>query len=741
MKYDVFISYSRKDKEIADQICDVLKKNRITYFIDTEDISGGEEFSPVLAENINSCSLFLFIGSKNSYESKWTPKELHFALNHKESIAIIPYLIDEEPLPQKIEFAIADLNVRNIKDHPIDTILIEDIKTSKEKISIRSGKEDLKMAKAIADNITSSKHDRDYCVDFLIRLGDNNFKRGRNSEYVFPNETLHYFLNALSLLENSEIAKDRASRDKRQIASVSSKIANILYSQEKYVEAASYLEKAIGIYRNSEDISFRSDYNNCLLQLCEITIMNEDYEKTEQLCTELKDVLQKRPNDWRVDKEALRMCKMLIKALKAQGKNEQADKTQDEIIASFRNLQDKESFISMLVTFADANVQEEQYVYAEKYLTEALELDKNKSEVLIKLANVLEYNSKISNAKNTYEKAFHLAMDSPLKYGNDVDFLELHRQIIRFLDKNEYYEEIEKYFKLAISKFSVDIYKGEIGETYIGNIYESYADWLTKQQKYHRSSRYLKKCQNLSQKLTNKNNIDRNMFRVFTKRSINDFGLGYKDCAINNLKEALMTYKEMNDENQYKSFSTLYELWKKYNDSGFLGGSELIKNSIIESTSINIDKLSDKATYYTDLGWTLLLMGDYVHAQLPLEEALKAEQKLKRSEGAVNNAKNNLARLYIYTGKDDKAETLLNEALSAFEKISAKNKSALHNYAESLNYFGRLRMKQKRYAEAENYFESSLENYKKAAKLDKRREEDAKETSLLLEQVKSLQED
>ena len=50
-------------------------------------------------------------------------------------------------------------------------------------------------------------------------------------------------------------------------------------------------------------------------------------------------------------------------------------------------------------------------------------------------------------------------------------------------------------------------------------------------------------------------------------------------------------------------------------------------------------------------------------------------------------------------------------------------------------------MKQKRYVEAENYFESSLENYKKAAKLDRHWDEDVKETSLLLEQVKALQED
>ena len=148
MRYDVFISYSRKDAEIADQICEALKENNITYFIDTEDISGGEEFSPVLAENIGRCMLFLFLGSKNSYESKWTPKELHFALNHKDNIAIIPYLIDEEPLPERIEFGIADLNVRNINEHPIETTLIEDIKKAKENILQKEGKDDLSNFKA-----------------------------------------------------------------------------------------------------------------------------------------------------------------------------------------------------------------------------------------------------------------------------------------------------------------------------------------------------------------------------------------------------------------------------------------------------------------------------------------------------------------------------------------------------------------------------------------------------------------
>ena len=40
-KYDVFISYSRKDTEIAERICAALQNNGITYFIDRQGIGGG----------------------------------------------------------------------------------------------------------------------------------------------------------------------------------------------------------------------------------------------------------------------------------------------------------------------------------------------------------------------------------------------------------------------------------------------------------------------------------------------------------------------------------------------------------------------------------------------------------------------------------------------------------------------------------------------------------------------------
>ena len=46
--YDVFLSYSRKDANIADEIYKVLQKNNIKVFIDTEGIGGARDFAEII---------------------------------------------------------------------------------------------------------------------------------------------------------------------------------------------------------------------------------------------------------------------------------------------------------------------------------------------------------------------------------------------------------------------------------------------------------------------------------------------------------------------------------------------------------------------------------------------------------------------------------------------------------------------------------------------------------------------
>lgn len=66
MKYDVFISYSRKDTAVADRVCRAFDRAGISYFIDRQGIGGGFEFPRVLAENIVGARLFLLLASENA---------------------------------------------------------------------------------------------------------------------------------------------------------------------------------------------------------------------------------------------------------------------------------------------------------------------------------------------------------------------------------------------------------------------------------------------------------------------------------------------------------------------------------------------------------------------------------------------------------------------------------------------------------------------------------------------------
>lgn len=126
-KYDVFISYSRKDTNVADKIAKAFEDAGITYFIDRQGIGGGMEFPAVLAKAIRDSKVFLFLASKNSYESKFTQSEIVYAFNKKHKQDIIPYIIDGSTLPEELEFTFSAINWRNIKQHPIETTLVDDV--------------------------------------------------------------------------------------------------------------------------------------------------------------------------------------------------------------------------------------------------------------------------------------------------------------------------------------------------------------------------------------------------------------------------------------------------------------------------------------------------------------------------------------------------------------------------------------------------------------------------------------
>ena len=127
MTYKVFISYSRKDSGVADRICEELDKAGITYFIDRESIKGSEDFPEMISHAIRESELFLFLASRNSYQSTFTNKEIVYAVNNCPNSAILPYIIDDSDLPNNIEFLLSDVNWITMKDFPIESGLVPQI--------------------------------------------------------------------------------------------------------------------------------------------------------------------------------------------------------------------------------------------------------------------------------------------------------------------------------------------------------------------------------------------------------------------------------------------------------------------------------------------------------------------------------------------------------------------------------------------------------------------------------------
>lgn len=125
-KYDIFISYSRQDKSTADMICKHLDANNISYFRDIFDISISSTFTQTLADAILNCKLVLFIGSKHSFVSNYTSKEIAFA--YQNHIAILPLLTDDSQMPTRYSFMFSDVQCLSLENTTMPR-LMSDIKS------------------------------------------------------------------------------------------------------------------------------------------------------------------------------------------------------------------------------------------------------------------------------------------------------------------------------------------------------------------------------------------------------------------------------------------------------------------------------------------------------------------------------------------------------------------------------------------------------------------------------------
>ena len=124
--YDVFISYSSKDyydifgnpqpQSVISDLLTSLEDAGITYWIDTQGLSGGTVFPQEIAKQIYNCKVFLFVSTQNSNQSTWTMNEIATANNYGKNI--IPLCADDTQFAPPIMIYIAGLQYINYYLNP-----------------------------------------------------------------------------------------------------------------------------------------------------------------------------------------------------------------------------------------------------------------------------------------------------------------------------------------------------------------------------------------------------------------------------------------------------------------------------------------------------------------------------------------------------------------------------------------------------------------------------------------------
>lgn len=123
MKYDFFISYSRKDTAIVDEFVKRFKAEGFRFWIDRDGVESGDAFKRVIVKAIKESAMVLYFSSETSNTSPWTTKEISVAVYY--SKPIIPIKIDKSFYNEEVEFDLVNLDYVDYTDPAMQQPMME----------------------------------------------------------------------------------------------------------------------------------------------------------------------------------------------------------------------------------------------------------------------------------------------------------------------------------------------------------------------------------------------------------------------------------------------------------------------------------------------------------------------------------------------------------------------------------------------------------------------------------------
>jgi hypothetical protein len=137
LDFDVFVSYSSKDKPVADAVCARLEAAGIRCWIAPRDVLAGTSYGQAIIEAIHAAKLMVLVFSSNANSSGHIPKEVERAVSR--GLAILPFRIEDVTPGDSLDYFIGSVHWLDAITPPLEKHLDALAATVRKLLPVRPG--------------------------------------------------------------------------------------------------------------------------------------------------------------------------------------------------------------------------------------------------------------------------------------------------------------------------------------------------------------------------------------------------------------------------------------------------------------------------------------------------------------------------------------------------------------------------------------------------------------------------
>ncbi|MCK8816866.1 TIR domain-containing protein [Natroniella sulfidigena] len=231
MAYQVFISYSSQDKEVADKICSALEAEEIECWIAPRDITPGKEWGQEIVEAIRGSKIMVLLFSFASNESQQVLREVERAVN--KNVIIIPFRIEDVEPTKSLEYFLYSTHWLDAFDSELESS-IERLKQTIEHLLTEYNKK--KSSEKCPTCEAANELDNRFCKDCGTEL---ETKKSKGDILKEVEE---------SVLSEQQDYKQRLYRVSRRLSrTVQSKTKELYQSLQEFYQTADDKQKIIAV--------------------------------------------------------------------------------------------------------------------------------------------------------------------------------------------------------------------------------------------------------------------------------------------------------------------------------------------------------------------------------------------------------------------------------------------------------------------------------------------------------------